>query len=559
LLAPFALRAQALSTPTFDVERLSLDPSGVGSLVVGGGFTLPEGTLRLAIAGQYERNPLIVRANGTTPGALIANRVTAHLVAAFGVTDRLEFGFEVPMVAYQNGDDLKAYGLAPIESAGLGNPLLNARYSLLSTTRDAPVNLAIGLALGLPFGSPAALGGAGGSGTSLEPQVQVSRQIGPVLTSIEAGLLIRASQAIDSRRVGTELELQAAGGLTEVAFRPELILRTGVPFTGGIPAGFEAMLAARHEVGIPQLEAFGLVGMGVGALPGTPVFRALLGLSWRPDFGKTPPPPEPGAALKCPSPPPPVCPTCPVVAGSPAVKVDPCSPGAAHTPTQCPRLDDDGDGVANQDDQCPTVKGAAANHGCPAPDRDHDGVADVDDSCPDQAGPAENLGCPVRDSDKDGVPDAIDNCPAVPGPASNHGCPAATPQTVSIERERVSRIRSRIKLQLTVNFDTAKAAIQASSFNSLDQLAALLIAHPELKKLTIEGHTDNAGKAATNVKLSGARAAAVQGYLVKHGVKADRLAFRGLGPEKPIDTNDTEAGRARNRRVEIVSADEGAE
>jgi OOP family OmpA-OmpF porin len=89
----------------------------------------------------------------------------------------------------------------------------------------------------------------------------------------------------------------------------------------------------------------------------------------------------------------------------------------------CP--DSDGDGIKDSSDNCPNQAGPASNNGCPLPtDSDGDGVVDDKDRCPNEAGPASNNGCPLpKDSDGDGVIDANDNCPNEAGPASNNGCP----------------------------------------------------------------------------------------------------------------------------------------
>lgn len=87
----------------------------------------------------------------------------------------------------------------------------------------------------------------------------------------------------------------------------------------------------------------------------------------------------------------------------------------------------------------------------------------------------------------------------------------------------------------------------------------MLKSHPEIAHVQVEGHTDNVGKEDTNRKLSQARAESVRNFLVMHGVGPGRLTARGFGPERPIDTNRTDAGRANNRRVEFtVESPEGA-
>jgi outer membrane protein OmpA-like peptidoglycan-associated protein len=83
-------------------------------------------------------------------------------------------------------------------------------------------------------------------------------------------------------------------------------------------------------------------------------------------------------------------------------------------------------------------------------------------------------------------------------------------------------------------------------------VAQVMKAHPEVQRVTIEGHTDDTGSAATNRKLSQARAEAVRDYLVGKGVEASRLEAKGFGPDRPVQSNKTKAGRDANRRVEFV-------
>ena len=96
----------------------------------------------------------------------------------------------------------------------------------------------------------------------------------------------------------------------------------------------------------------------------------------------------------------------------------------------------------------------------------------------------------------------------------------------------------------------------------LTQVAEVLREHPEIKKVEVQGHTDNRGAAAYNKKLSDRRAKSVVRWLVERGhIDADRLEPKGYGMDQPIDDNSTEEGRQRNRRVQfkIVSQDKRTE
>ena len=106
-------------------------------------------------------------------------------------------------------------------------------------------------------------------------------------------------------------------------------------------------------------------------------------------------------------------------------------------------------------------------------------------------------------------------------------------------------------IALNILFETGKSAIQEESLPVVDQIFELLKSDPAIK-ISIEGHTDNVGDAATNKKLSTDRAKSVMDALVSKGIDKTRLSFVGWGQEKPVADNRTDEGRTKNRRVEIV-------
>jgi outer membrane protein OmpA-like peptidoglycan-associated protein len=102
-----------------------------------------------------------------------------------------------------------------------------------------------------------------------------------------------------------------------------------------------------------------------------------------------------------------------------------------------------------------------------------------------------------------------------------------------------------------INFDFNSDVIKPESRHTLEKITTLLNEHP-IWRLTIEGHTDNIGGASFNQTLSEKRAAAVKKYLTNSGIEESRLNTMGMGVSQPVASNETEVGRAQNRRVELA-------
>ena len=225
----------------------------------------------------------------------------------------------------------------------------------------------------------------------------------------------------------------------------------------------------------------------------------------------------------------------------------------------CPELDNDGDGINDDKDKCPLVAedkdGWKDDDGCPEDDddKDGDGILDKNDKCPDQAedkdGWKDEDGCPEDDDDRDGdgVLDKDDKCPDKPGVPQKQGCPF----------QRVEVTLKKIVIREKIFFELDKAVIQQQSFSLLDEIAKVFNDNPRIKLVEIQGHTDSAGKASYNKKLSERRAQAVVDYLVKKGVAKDRLTAKGFGftePLVPLEKGKKETPEAaeKNRRVEFL-------
>ncbi|MDA8877636.1 OmpA family protein [Flavobacteriaceae bacterium] len=198
--------------------------------------------------------------------------------------------------------------------------------------------------------------------------------------------------------------------------------------------------------------------------------------------------------------------------------------------------DRDGDGIPDREDSCPDVPGIALFEGCP--DSDGDGIQDSQDACPQVPGTIKFNGCP--DTDGDGVKDLDDQCPEEAGTIENNGCPEITQEII----ERLQEIGQ------IIHFMTNSSELDENSRNILDEVYSTLQFYSNYS-VVVEGHTDSSGRVSFNQTLSERRANAVMQYLIGKGISPSRISAKGYGETRPADTNETAAGRRKNRRVEF--------
>jgi len=214
----------------------------------------------------------------------------------------------------------------------------------------------------------------------------------------------------------------------------------------------------------------------------------------------------------------------------------PGTPADVQVDTRGCAIDSDNDGVADYMDQCPdTPSGAAVDsNGC-ALDSDGDGIKDYADQCPNSARGAvvDSTGC-EGDDDNDGVANSADQCPTTRAGAvvDADGCQVI----FTLEG---------------VHFEYDSADLTSAAEQHLADIVIELEEHGDVH-VSIEGHTDSVGSDEYNQGLSERRAASVSSYLAGAGIAADRMSSKGFGESKPIASNDTDAGRADNRRVELL-------
>lgn len=487
--------AQAAPVKTFDLEQVTLSPGGQHSLLLSTGDTLAKGDLRLLLAAQYQHDPLVFVRSDVRQGAVIGRRLSSHLGVAYGLTDGVELALQLPVILSQAGDDLSSQGIAPVAGTVLGAPVLQSRFVLARQSPSALGDLGLNLGLSLPFGSSSGLAQDPGTGLAFNASAGFGRDFGSLLrVGTEVGAVIRRRDRLSD-------------------YTPRIIDQVGSYATLGVTAstlgdGLRGEVTARALVALTQTLSAGEVLAGARyPLPHNLEVFALAG----PGIGQMP--------------------------GNPSFRA---FAGIAMRPFPTERAKEEPQAVTQDPAPAPVCAPAPALECPPAP------------VCP----PA-----PPPDADHDGIPDAEDACPNQPGDATHHGCPLPPepPPAPPVEDKspKLAELKAgRIEIKDQIHFATAKSKILADSFPLLEQVAKILTEHPELARLRISGHTDNRGGHDYNVQLSQDRAESVRRFLIERGVESGRLEAKGYGPDQPIDTNATAAGRQKNRRTEFTSISE---
>jgi outer membrane protein OmpA-like peptidoglycan-associated protein len=592
VLAALALSGAGVGSSTahaqFDVQRFKPSPNQQDEyFTVHSTHTLQAGRYELGLLVDYANDPLVVlNSKGKRAFSLVSSQATANVMAAVGLTDQLEAGLAVPLVLAQSGDAATPAGVpsAPGAGFGIGDLHLVLRYALIQQdTKEDPGGFGLALAADafLPTGKRADFQG---EGFRIAPRVIADYAFsGGLRLSAEAGYMVRPKVALLGTEindtlsfgVGADLPLDAGrvfhvlGEITgDVSVLAKKVTSSEVPL--------ETIVGGRyfHSSGVMAEAGF---GFGLNGGFGTPDYRILGGITYRPpldddrdhdgyknDKDGCPDDPEDfdhfedadgcsdpdndkdgvlDAQDKCPN--------------------DAEDKDGFEDADGCPDPDNDHDGIADANDRCPSkaedTDEFEDTDGCPEPDNDNDGILDADDECPNDAEDKDEFedmnGCPDPDNDKDGILDAKDKCPNkaedFDGFEDEDGCAEEGSGLVALTCEKID-------IKDKVFFDTGSDRIQERSFKLLDQVASVLKSATYIKKMRVEGHTDNRGSAASNLDLSKLRAAAVLKYLVDHGVEAARLDSEGFGMTRPIADNKTDKGRADNRRVDFVIVEQDA-
>lgn len=566
--------AQAQSTnETFDFElfRPSADHYGyfavpsaatLGHLQVGGGFWINYQNDPIILVSEDVRiapkNAEVVGDNGE---GIVDDRMTGNVQLGFGLSRYFSLSVDAPLVLWQDGY-LPNKNIVRVDNvpdrlivSGIGDVRVTPKVVALDRDR-----LPIGMSVAMPVGLPTGNGGSflGEEGVSLTPTTIFEFSDGPIRSrkysfrsAVMAGYHVRPGAQIRDVPVNSAVVYGVAMGLHSS------IMEIIGEFHGSIWGERAAQQPAEVLGGVKVLagEYVSLnFGGGMGVLPGlgSPDWRVFGGVSVAPSFDPNMRDTDKDGIMDA---------------------MDRCIREAEDLDNfqdedGCPEKDNDADGLYDTVDRCPLqpedADGFQDGDGCADPDNDKDGILDVSDRCPNEPetnnGYQDEDGCPdsvpILDTDGDGYNDDVDRCPYdaedFDGVEDEDGCPD---KEVVVEK-RVVIEKNFIKITEKIYFEFGKADIQERSFSLIDEIAEIVLENPQLKKIRIEGHTDAVGSDVANLKLSQARADSVVRAISARGVKSNRLDAVGFGEMRPIDDNETDDGRAVNRRVEFIIVDQ---
>jgi OmpA-OmpF porin, OOP family len=525
----------------FDAVPLKATPAQKSGIALEGAIAEPARSFRAALLFDYNRGILSLKLGDEKLGDLIPYRLDAHALFAWQLHRRLELAADVPFTLVQGdsfhllGDALNAPdfpGAAGVRTRGFGDVRLQPRAFLL-LPEDFPVGLALTAEVRLPTGDGDSF--LGERGVLVAPRLALERAFGPVRVLGNLGLRLRPHAQYLNLYVGNEVtfgagavvDLPDLGRLTNVQAIAEMHLATptAAPFNFSQADSLKTPWSVLGGVRARLHDSWGLeldVGRGVtlDSGYGREALRVILALRYDETFLDADGDGIHDKHDQCPK--------------------EPEDSDDFQDSDGCPDPDNDGDGIVDGQDQCPNAVGPQERGGCP--DSDGDGLPDAQDFCPHEPGPKGYDGCP--DTDGDEVPDNVDKCPEQLGTPEADGCPIDSPPLVVIESDR-------IRIKGNILFETGSANIQKQSLKLLDEVAIVLARNPELGPVLVEGHTDNVGSDSLNLSLSQKRAQAVVDYLISKGIDTRRLRAKGFGESKPIATNTTPLGRAKNRRVDF--------
>ncbi len=605
LIALAAGPAQAEPNYGFGIDaqlyRPALDNNGVFSLEGPRGLEQHQFALRLGTS--FAQEPLKIDtlgAEGSAVEPVLDFMLAVNFGFAFGFTDRLTFGFEIPVnmqpLGAGYGEDGRYNPLADPSSSDFdpGTGFFSTRDDQnIEPAENVPGDLRVALkyllggGLGLqvvgwiPFGDEDVFAGSGGF--TLEPKVIFGLGLGKKgRLVLNASARLRAGELAETRRVNENGNVMN-DAMGNAVYFPKLFVGTEAVAGAGVVFDLSPRLSLGAEAYafIPIIKAsetdcpngcrngdfagevvvgagFDLtadtrftIGGGTSVVPDASrgaSFRVLAGITWEPTTE--------GAR----------------VAARGDTDGDGISDGPDACPDEpededsfqdddgCPELDNDLDGILDAQDKCKDEPedrdGFDDGDGCPEGDNDNDKVPDLTDRCPkepeDTDGFDDDDGCPDEDNDGDGILDAKDQCLDEPETVNGYqdldGCPdqgvqggpKLTTAEIDLQGERI-------------DFPGKTDRLTKSAEATLDDVAAIMKDRRNIR-FRIEVGVEESGSKPKDKKndleLTGRRAEAVRRYLLGKGVDVSQIDIAGLGSTRPLDAKDPR--NQKNRRVQFI-------
>ena len=495
---------------------------------------------------NYARDPLLFAREGenAVEQSVINHLLGGDILLAMSFWDFLEAGIDMPIFFYIGGESgTDVVTVNEVQSFSLGDLRLTTKLSFIK-----PKGKGLGLAAGVDVTFPTASEDSyvGEGFLTVVPKLMLDYTMKDLRLGLNLGWRIRENNKLGFFEAGDDLIVKAA---VSYALIPKQLVAIGeysintevaAPFSEKNTLYMEGDLALKF---FSKSGLFFMAGAGSGFAEGygTPKFRVFAGLGFAPLEKDGPKDRDKDGLMdnedQCPD--------------------DPEDFDGFQDSDGCPDPDNDGDKILDVDDKCPNdpedIDKFEDLNGCPDPDNDKDGILDVDDKCPNDPEDKDNFededGCPDPDNDNDKILDVDDKCPDNPETYNEiddeDGCPD--------EKAEAIIVKKKIIITQKVYFKKGTTVILKKSFPILKSVVKLMKEHPEIKKVSVDGHASTeSNEGFDNLKLSERRANKVMQYLVTNGIDKKRLTWKGYGSTKPIVfPDDTEAKREKNRRIEF--------
>ncbi len=527
LLAPGVASAQGV---TLDAYRAAETP--VDGFVVTRPVGLGHRRFAASLHVDYALEPL--RAPASATGRLLVDHELVGQVGfALGFFDRFLAAVRLPIVLVMGGPAATAGAPStrdPAASgAGIGDVAISFRSVLVGGPRDT-FALALATEATIPLAEAASSTQdlAGEAGATFTPELAAELRFAPVRITANVGARFREIATYQALRVQHELTWALAVGVdvlpdvldaTLEGFGATQLDRFGAANASPV----ELLLGARVRPVVPLF--IGLAGgLGLGDGYGAPSFRAALTIGYADVEG--------------------------LGAGEAEAEGESEVEGERESEVESESE------VEREVERESEAEGTPIEHVLPPDpatygqlDRDGDRIVDAEDGCVLDREDFDEIedrdGCPEEDADEDHVADVSDACALTPGIATGDAATDGCPERAHITASGVIVITDRVE------FATGSDRILPSSEPVLHDVLAILESAEDVARVRIEGHTDDRGRDAANIRLSRARAASVRAWLEAHGIAADRLEAWGCGEVHPLVPGTSTAARQSNRRVEF--------